>query len=152
MENKLEYPFSKAFENGDTIHFQADPATAPDHEYIRNLGYEIEVGGDCSYFARGLEGYDLSGPGGWGSFFPDNADSESKRIFLEMYDKGIVRPIGITKYVRVFLPRTKDWLVFRYEYKEGKGWQENNDKEWRDCNDPYVNNVTLEAAIKKVIG
>ena len=137
MNSSLPYPFNVAFENGHSIDYHC---AGGDHEYVKKLGYTPEMGGDCSYYAKGLNGFSLSSYGDWGTFYPDWANEKEKKMFLDMFDKGIIKPWRITAYIKEYLPHTKDWLVYHYSYEEGYGWKTYNEGErrWVECADPFV--------------
>lgn len=137
MENKLPYPFSKAFEEGHSIDYKC---AGGDHRYVKELGYEPEMASDCTYYAKGLGGFSLSSYGDWGTFYPKWAGDNEKEMFLDMFDKGIIKLWRITAYIKEFLPYTKDWLVYSYSYEEGYGWKTYNEGEgkWVECADPFV--------------
>ena len=129
-ENNLPYPFNIAFKKGHTIDYIC---AGGDHEYVKKLGYVPEMRSDCTYSARGLKAFSLSSYGNWGSFYADWADEKEKKIFLDMFDKGIIKPWRITAYI-------KNGLVNQYSYEEGHGWKtyDKGEKKWVECADPFV--------------
>lgn len=135
MKSNLPYPFNVAFEDGHSIDYRSK---GEDHEYVKKLGYSPKMGGDCAYYAPGLNGFSLSSYGDWGTFYPNRADDKEKEMFLDMFDKGIIKPFGISAYIRHYLPYTKDWLVCRYSYNEDDGWKTYNERlgSWLYCEDP----------------
>ena len=128
MENNLPEPFRTAFERGDSIDYKSN-GFPNDHAYVRKFGYEPEMGSDCSYSAKGLNGFSLSSYGDWGTAYVDWMDDTSKGIFLDMYDKGIIKLWRITVY--------KDGSS--YDYEEGIGWKGyvKAEHKWIPCESPY---------------
>lgn len=61
-----------------------------DHAYIRQLGYKINFGSDCSYYVNELSGLSLSSYGDWGTLYPW-ANDDAKRIFRDMLNKNIIK-------------------------------------------------------------
>lgn len=123
-ENSLPYPFNAAFDNGDSIDYHTHGG---DHDYVIDLGYEPEMLSDCSYHAKGLNGFSLSSYGDWGTFYPDWASEKEKEMFLDMFEKGIIKLWRIRAYVNGV---TTDY--------DGNDWS-HYDKEhgWVGCEDPY---------------
>ena len=123
-ENSLPYPFNAAFDNGDSIDYHTHGG---DHDYVIDLGYEPEILSDCSYHAKGLNGFSLSSYGDWGTFYPDWASEKEKEMFLDMFEKGIIKLWRIRAYVNGV---TTDY--------DGNDWS-HYDKEygWVGCEDPY---------------
>lgn len=137
MENNLPYPFNAAFEKGYSIDYKC---SGEDHRYIEKLGYKSEMASDCSYNAKGLDGLSLSSYGDWGTLHTSFADDTCKKIFLDMYDKGIIKLWRISAYIKEYIPGTDntDWNVLSYYYEDGKGWKmyEKERREWVKCDDP----------------
>lgn len=134
MTNKLKYPFSKAFEREDSIDYRVGGwSKMSDHGYVEKLGYHVEMGSDCSCFARGLGGLSLSSYGDWGTLHTSSAENKVKEMFLDMVEKDIVRPWRITAYIKM------DGEVESYSYENGVGWRTliKDMHEWVDCSDPY---------------
>ena len=91
------------------------------------------MGGDCSYYAKGLNGFNLSSYGDWGTFFPSWANEESKKIFFDMYEKGIIKLWRITAYIKA------NGDVLHFTYENGVGWRTYDPEYgWIDyTGDPY---------------
>lgn len=134
MENSLPYPYSEALKRDNSIDYRVGGwSEESDHDYVRKLGYTPEMGGDCSYFAKGLNGFSLSSYGDWGTFYPDWANEKEKEMFLDMFSKDIIRLWRITAYIKA------NGDVLHFTYENGVGWR-TYDKEygWIDYNkDPY---------------
>ena len=129
MKNNLPYPFNEAFEHGDSIDYRIGAwSQENDHTYVKKLGYKPEMLSDCSYHAKGLKGFSLSSYGDWGTFYADDAEEKEKEIFLDMFEKDIIRPWRIRAY-RNRAP---------YDYSNGK-WMTYASSAWVECNDPYKN-------------
>ena len=129
-ENSLPYPFNIAFDRGDSIdyHLSGWPKES-DHDYVKDLGYETEMLSDCSYHAKGLNGFSLSSYGDWGTFHTNWASEKEKEMFLDMFEKGIIKLWRIRAYVNGV---TTDY--------DGNDWS-HYDKEirrWVSCKDPYI--------------
>ena len=140
MENNLPYPFNRAFEDRNSIDYKVTPGSkqGTDHEYVRKLGYEPEMYGDCTYGAKDLPGFSLSSYGDWGTFYVDWATDKGKEMFLDMYEKGIIKLWRIRKYVSKILPISKEKIVFCFDYTEDGGWKKYNGEKWIDnAEDPY---------------
>jgi hypothetical protein len=123
--NNLPYPFNVAFDRGDSIDYRTNGG---DHDYVRNLGYEPEMLSDCSYHAKGLNGFSLSSYGDWGTFHTNWAGEKEKEMFLDMFEKGIIKLWRIRAYV--------NGVMTDYD---GNDWS-HYDKEmngWVSCKDPY---------------
>ena len=129
--NSLPEPFRTAFERGDSIDYKSI-GHPNDHTYVRQLGYEPEMGSDCSYSAKGLKGISLSSYGDWGTAYVGWMDDTSKNIFLEMYDKGIITPWRITTYKS---------NGCSYEYNNKDGWRKYSiGAGWKPCEPPHTEN------------
>jgi hypothetical protein len=136
MENNLPYPYSEALKRDNSIDYRVGGwSEESDHDYVRKLGYTPEMGGDCSYSAKGLNGFNLSSYGDWGTFFPSWANEESWKIFFGMYEKGIIKLWSITAYIKV------NGEVQAFSYENGAGWRTNDPEYgWIDyTGDPYKN-------------
>lgn len=132
--NNLPYPFNKAFERGDNIDYEVGRwSDTNDHEYVEKLGYHPEMAGDCTYYAKGLSGFSLSSYGDWGSFYPSHAGDNEKEMFLDMFDKDIIRLWRIRAYIK------ENGETNTYDYVEGDGWgtYDKDEGKWVDCEDPY---------------
>lgn len=140
MENNLPYPYNVAFEHGDSIDYRVgDWSKESDHSYVKKLGYTSQMASDCSYYAEGLNGFSLSSYGDWGTFYADWGGEKEKEMFLDMYNKDIIRLWRIRTYIKKYLPLSKDWLVHSFDYEEGIGWKtyDDGEKKWVMCDDPY---------------
>ena len=131
--NNLPYPYNVAFENGHSIDYKVGGwSDTNDHEYVEKLGYKVEMGSDCSCFARGLGGLSLSSYGDWGTLHTSFSEEKVKEMFLDMVEKDIIRLWRITAYIK----RGED--VVSYSYENGRGWSKyDKDYGWIDCGDPY---------------
>ena len=125
-ENSLPYPFNAAFDRGDTIDYNTNGS---DHDYVRNLGYEPEMLSDCSYQAKGLNGFSLSSYGDWGTFYTKLASEKEKEMFLDMFEKGIIKLWRIRAYVNGVMTNYNENEWSHYD-KEIGGWV--------GCKDPYM--------------
>lgn len=134
MKNSLPYPYSEALERGNSIDYKVGNwSEESDHDYVIKLGYTPEMGSDCCYSANGLNGFNLSSYGDWGTFFPSWADEESRKIFFDMYEKGIIKLWRITAYLNV------NGSVWSFSYENGTGWRTYDPEHgWTDyVGDPY---------------
>lgn len=134
-ENNLPYPYNIAFERGDSIDYKVGEwSKESDHEYVSKLGYEPEMCGDCTYQAKGLKGFNLSSYGDWGTFFTDWADEKEKEMFLDMFNKDIIRLWRIRAYIK----NANEYNPHYFDY-DGAGWKtyDKNKREWVTCDDPY---------------
>ena len=123
--NNLPFPFNTAFDRGDSIDYRCAGA---DHDYVRKLGYEPEMNGDCSYSAPELKGFSLSSYGDWGTFYPSWADEKERDMFLDMFEQNIIQLWRIRAYVE----------HVTHDYADGE-WKK-YDKElktWVNCPCPY---------------
>ncbi len=125
----LSYPFSKAFEVGASIDYKS----TKDHQYVKERGYEPEMGSDCSYSAKGLKGFSLSSYGDWGTFYTDWAGENEKEMFLDMVSKGIITLWRI----RIYVKDGKETICHDYDDDE-KRWICYNGEAWVECEDPFV--------------
>ena len=127
--NTLPHPFDKAFERGDNIDYRCK---GTDNEYVKNLGYTVHMGSDCSCYAPGFKGFSLSSYGDWGSVFVDDFDEKSEEIFFDMYSKGIIQLWRITAYIK-----DEHGNVIHYTYDEN-GWEKHDENlGWISCPAPY---------------
>ena len=130
-KNTLPEPFATAFEKGASIDYMVEPKydKGTDHEYVRKLGYEPKMRADCSCFADGLTCFNLSSYGDWGTFFTEWANDKEKDMFLDMYEKGIIKLWRIREYIG----------RYSYNYSVGDHWTRYMDtretEEMCDC--PY---------------
>lgn len=132
MIDKLPYPFNKAYENGNSIDYTVGSwSKETDHSYVEKAGYDPQMMPDCTYYAKGLPGFSLSSYGDWGTFYPDDATTEGKEMFLDMVDKDIIRLWRIRAYIK------KDGEVITYDYELGVGWKKYYKKQWVKGEDPY---------------
>ena len=134
MKNNLPYPFNKALEHGDSIHYKVgDWSTEKDHNYVVKLGYKPEMVSDCTYFTKGLSGLSLSSYGNWGSIHMCFSDEKSVEVFLDMFEKGIIRLWRISAYFIV------DGKAQEFLYVNGTGWTRyDQEYGWVDyIGDPY---------------
>ena len=126
----LPSPFKEAFEHGASIQYKC---SGKDHDYVRKLGYEPRMAGDCVYFVDGLDGLSLSTYGDNGTFHSRFSNEKSRNIFLDMVAGGIVKLYGFTTYL-------KDNGVLRtYIYQDGVCKKFSNDGIWVECEIPYSN-------------
>ena len=129
-ENSLPYPFNIAFDRGDSIDYHRSGwPKESDHDDVKDLGYEPEMLSDCSYHAEGLNGFSLSSYGDWGTFHTNWASEKEKEMFLDMFEKGIIKLWRIRAYLNGV---TTDY--------DGNDWS-HYDKEirrWVSCKDPYI--------------
>ena len=133
-ENSLPYPYNEAFERGNSIDYRVGGwSKESDHDYVRKLGYTPEMGGDCTYYAKGLGGFSLSSYGDWGTFYPDWAKEKEKEMFLDMFGKDIIRLWRITAYIKA------NGDVLHFTYENGIGWRTYDPEYgWIDyTGDPY---------------
>lgn len=86
----LKEPFRTAFEKGQTIDYISNDCA--DHKYVEKLGYQPSMNSDCSYTSCGLKSFSLSSYGDWGSFYTDSADTDGKKMFLDMVEKSVIIP------------------------------------------------------------
>ncbi len=130
MKN-LPYPFDYAFEHECSIDYKCQGGK--DHAFVRGFGYESKMNSDCSYSAPGLAGFSLSSYGDWGTFF-GWADGNSRKIFLDMYERGIIKLWRIRAYLN-----DEKGEVQTYDYEEGYGWRTVNKEtyKWSQCEDPF---------------
>lgn len=138
MEKRLPYPFSVAFDGGAIIYYKCKGEK--DHKFVEKLGYTPKMDRDCSYHAKGLNGLSLSSYGDWGAFFPKDADGKSTEIFLEMFDKEIIKLWKFDTYVEVYVPLTNDKLIYNYCYEDEKGWEmyDEGASLWTACDDLFA--------------
>ena len=132
MKNNLPYPFNIAFEGGHSIDYRCKGGK--DHAYVKERGFESHMNSDCSYTAKGLNGFSLSSYGDWGTFHADWAGDKEKEMFLDMVDKGIIELWRIRAYIHVdgeLNPRTYDydntddtWITYN---KEQEKWVKTKD-------------------------
>ena len=127
-EIELPYPFNRAFKTRSSIDYKSKK----DHAYVEKLGFEPVMHSDCSYSAPGLKGFSLSSYGDWGTFYTDDADDQGREIFLDMYEKGIIKLWRIRIYV------TDNGEVYTYDYEDGHGWNMHNGETWVKADDPFV--------------
>ena len=128
----LHYPFDYAFEHGHSIDYKC--SGGKDHRFVEKLGYKPEMISDCTYHAPGLNGFSLSSYGDWGTFFGKWADGTSRKIFLDMYEQGLIELWKITAYIH-----DENGEVQWYSYTEGHGWImfSEKKKEWINTEDPF---------------
>ena len=132
--NNLPYPFNVAFERGDTIDYNVGRwSDTNDHEYVEKLGYHSEMCSDCSYYAKGLDGFSLSSYGDWGSFHTSSSGKKEKGMFQDMFEKDIIRLWRIRAYIK------EDGETNTYDYSTDIGWRtyDKGEGKWVDCEDPY---------------
>ena len=124
MKNNLPYPFNIAFDRGDSIDYYTNGG---DHDYVKDLGYEPEMLSDCSYHAKGLNGFSLSSYGE-GVFYPDWAGEKEKEMFLDMFEKRVIKLWRIRAYVNGAMAYycENEWSHYDKEMNR-----------WVDCKDPY---------------
>lgn len=104
-----------------------------DHDYLSGLGYDLFMGGDCSYYVAGLDNLSATSYGDWGTVWK-NAEEEqvggvnkSFYIFCRMYNEGIV-----------FLWRAR-FYIGKVEYRymaDGNRWVKYENRMWVDCDNP----------------
>lgn len=130
MKN-LPYPFDYAFEHEHSIDYKCQDGK--DHAFVRGFGYESKMNSDCSCSAPGLAGFSLSSYGDWGTFF-GWADGNSRKIFLDMYERGIIKLWRIRAYLN-----DEKGEVQTYDYEEGYGWRtvSKETHKWSQCEDPF---------------
>ena len=131
MKDNLPYPFSKAFERGDSIDYIAKDGA--DYRYVERLGYnDTKMMPDCTPITKGIHGLTLSSYGDWGTLHTSSAEDNAKEVFLGMFDKSVIRLWRITAYMK-----NEDGTLFRYYYEIGKGWKTYDGEKWIACEDPY---------------
>ena len=128
----LPYPFDYAFEHGHSIDYKCDGGK--DHRFVENMGYKPNMNSDCTYSAPGLAAFSLSSYGDWGTFYSSLANDGDCKIFLDMYEQGIIKLWRIRAYLH-----NEKGEVQTYDYEEGCGWQTYNKgaNEWQQCEDPF---------------
>ena len=134
MENSLPYPYSEAVKRGNSIDYRVGGwSEESDHDYVIKLGYTPEMRSDCTYSARGLDGFSLSSYGDWGTYYPSGTSKKSEKIFFDMYEKGIIKLWRITAYIKV------NGSMQAFSYENGSGWRTNDPEYgWIDyVGDPY---------------
>lgn len=136
MRTILPYPFNYAFEHGHSIDYRC--FEGKDHRFVEKLGYVSKMNSDCSYSAPGLNGFSLSSYGDWGTFYPSWADETSRKIFLDMYEQGLIKLWRITAYIPQENGETQS-----YNYEEGRGWTTYNKElqSWLFCEDPFKKEI-----------
>ena len=139
METKLTYPFDVAFEHGHSIDYVCHHGE--DHHYAKKLGYETEMHSDCSYSAKGLRGLSFTSYGDWGTLYTDSASEESKKMFLDMYNGGLIKLWRIRAYIH-----DKEGNCITYDYEEGKGWITYNGEQWINCEDPFPKYYLMDSS------
>jgi len=105
-----------------------------DHEYLEKQGYEIYMGGDCSYYIKGLKNLSPTSYGDWGSIYSDLFKEETKDgfyksfyVFCKMYEEGIVKLWRIGFYLN----------SVRYQYDDDtKIWEKYEDGKWTIIKNP----------------
>ena len=132
----LPYPFDYAFENGHSIDYKC--AGGKDHRFVENLGFEPKMMSDCTYSAPGLAAFSLSSYGDWGTFYSDWADDAECKMFLDMYEQGIIKLWRIRAYLHNEKGETQT-----YDYEEGRGWTTYDKKaeKWSQCEDPFMREI-----------
>lgn len=127
----LKSPFREAFLFGASIDYKSNPESkTSDHSYVRKLGYNPEMMGDCSYHAKGLKGFSLSSYGDWGTYFVHWGDENTHKMFLDMVEKKIIIPWRIGKYLRL-----EDETI-AYNYDE-RGWRCYDGEKWCSADNPF---------------
>ena len=98
-----------------------------DHTYLKKLGYELVMSGDCSFHVKGLCNLSASSYGNWGTCY-FNQDEEmidgypkSFHVFCQMIQDNIVKLWRL----RFYQKKTS------YEYNEdNKTWIKNENGKW----------------------
>ena len=85
--DKIKEPFSTVLNLGQSVNYKC---SGLDREYVKKLGYELEMHSDCTYTARGLHRILLSSYRNWGTIYPASMDENSKKIFIDMLEDGII--------------------------------------------------------------
>lgn len=109
-----------------------------DHKYLENQGYELYMGGDCSYYVKGLPNLNATSYGDWGTIFSSLFKEEktidgyykSFYIFCKMYEEGIIKLWRIHFYL--------DSVSYTYDDKIKKWKKYEEDSGWIDCENPLL--------------
>ncbi len=108
---RLPEPFNTAFNMGDSIDYRVNPNSGrTDHNVVRELGYDIKMASDCSFYASELPHFSLSSYGDWGTFYNSRADDSEKELFLRMCREEVIKPWRITAW------RNVNGSIERFEY------------------------------------
>jgi hypothetical protein len=130
---QLPEPFNSAFKNGHSIDYKTNPnSQKDDHTVVKEFGYIPQMGGDCSYYAKGLGAFSLSSYGDWGTFFTDLADDFQKKLFLSMCKDKVIFPCRIDAHVK------ENGDATHYTY-DSRGWRKYDEEihSWLFCKSPY---------------
>lgn len=106
-----------------------------DHEWLKDRGYELYMGGDCAYYIKGIFSLLATSYGDWGSCYVDE-DTLDKgfELFLQMYKDGVVKLWRIHIYLD-----DKQGKPQSYYYNDEYGvWEtyDNKFSEWIECDNP----------------
>lgn len=132
----LPEPFRGALKSKESIYFDYKVDNKSDHTYLKERGYELCWGADCSCYIRGLNGFYPSSYG-WGTFYFNKKDSKDNDkvfdLFCQMYKEGIIKLWRIGFYKE----NKKYDCVEQYNYEDGH-WRKNDVfKGWIDCVNPF---------------
>ena len=133
--SKFSEPFRSVLRSGYV--FSIDYMSDTDHEYLREHGYTIQMGADCSNYVNELKYLNATSYGNWGTLYSgngeyDDADNYIKclDVFCDMFKKEIVRLWRIRVYI--------DKVAYNYD-GDIERWTkyDSEKKEWVECKNPF---------------
>jgi len=133
--SKFPEPFRSVVCSG--YNFSIDYRSDADHKYLKEHGYTIHMGGDCSNYVEELKYLNATSYGNWGTLYSGNGEYDDTEnymkcldVFCDMVKKGIVRLWRIRMYI--------DKVAYNYD-GDTKRWTkyDSEKKEWVECENPF---------------
>ena len=134
--SKFPEPFGSVVRSGYA--FSIDYRSDSDHEYLKEHGYTIHTGSDCSNYVVDLGYLNATSYGNWGTLYSGNGNCDEVKeyrkalaVLCDMFKERVITLWRIRMYI--------DKVGYNYD-EDTKRWTkyDSEKKEWVECENPLA--------------